>query len=154
MKTPIGKLIQVAFAVGFFGLFLSGRWDEFVQAYPDATAWDFALSLVPYLGAVLVGIVVFAALLAVARKVNAHFAPPQNPSPPADAGPLYALRTYPVHVGICVGMVVSSVVLYFFWPVAAMLAVGPTIGAWVLLGRRLGFEPANDPAAPHNPMRT
>ena len=160
MKSLAGKLSFAAFVGFWVFVHLGDEWVPYFAAHPGASGWDFALAQLPYLGSLFVGFAVLGALLValpkLARKIGLDrwFAPPQSAPPPADAGPLYALRTYPVHVGICAGMVVSSVVLYFFWPGAAMLAVGPTIMAWVLLGRRLGFEPANDPAAPHNQMRT
>ena len=156
MKALAGKLFFAAFVGLWVFVHLGDEWAPYFAAHPGATGWNFALAQMPYLGSLFVSLALLVALPKLARMIGVGrwFAPAQSPPPPADAGPLYAVRTYPVHVGICVGLVVASVLLYFFWPAAAMMSVGLTIGAWVLLGRRLGFEPANDPAAPHNPMRT
>ena len=62
MRSFAGKLIEAAFAMGFLGLFLYSRWEEFARTNPHATAWDFAVSLAPFFGAIVVGITIVAAL--------------------------------------------------------------------------------------------
>lgn len=158
MKSTAGKLFWAAIWLAFLGLNLSQEWDRFILAHPGASRWDFVLSLAPYFQEMFISLAAVGVIIGLAwivgARINKWFAPADNPPPPTDAGPIYALRTYPAHVTVCVGLVCASVVMFFYWPGGAMVTVGAAIGAWVLLGRRMGFEPGNDPAAPQNQMRS
>ena len=158
MKSAAGKLFWVAIWFVFLGANLSREWDSFIADHPGASVGDFVRASGPFLGQLILGIVGFIVLIKVvalvAKPVARWTAPPQSPPPPLDAGPLYALRTFPLHVSFCVGLIALNLVTFYAWPTAAMVLIGPTIGSWVLLARRMGFEPSNDPAAPHIESRT
>ena len=158
MKSVAGKLFWVAIWFVFLGANVSREWDSFIADHPGASVWDFTRASGPFLGQLILGIVGFIILVIViglvAKRVTRWTAPPESPPPPSDAGPLYALRTFPLHVGVSVGLIALNLITFYAWPTVAMVLIGPTIGSWVLLARRMGFEPSNDPAAPHIKSRT
>ena len=158
MKSVGGKLFWAAMSLVLLGTNLSREWDRFVSDRPGASGWDFARASGPYLGQFVLGLGVVVILIMLIKRcvkpVARWTAPSRSAPPPVDAGPLYALRTYPLHVGICMGLLAANLLTFYLWPRVAMVLVGPTIGAWVLLGRRMGFEPSNDPAAPQIHSRT
>ncbi len=158
MKSAAGKLFWVAIWFVFLGANVSREWDRFIADHPGASVEDFVLASGPSLGQLILGIVGFIVLIKVvglvAKPVARWTAPPQSAPPPSDAGPLYALRTFPLHVSVCVGLIALNLIAFYAWPTVAMVLIGPTIGSWVLLARRMGFEPSNDPAAPHIESRT
>ena len=158
MKSLAGKLFWVAISLLVLGVNVSEGWDRFVSEHPGASGWDFARASVPYLGLVVLGIagvlVVTMLVKLIAKPVARWTAPSRSAPPPSDAGPPYALRTYPLHVAVCLGLIAASLLAFYLWPTAAMVLTGLTIGAWVMLARRMGFEPSNDPAAPQNQSRT
>lgn len=157
MKSFAGRLFWAAISLVILMANVSREWDRFIENHPGASGWDFVRASAPSFGTMILGIavcIVLAVLIgSVASFVARWSAPPRNSPPPSDAGPLYALRTYPLHVGVCLVLVSLSLVTFFSWPVAAMVLIGLTIWSWVLLARRMGLEPPDDPAAPHNPSR-
>jgi hypothetical protein len=150
MKSWGGRLFFAVMWAGMFGITLSREWEEFVEAHPGASAGDFAWSLAPFAGQVIVAVALVGIFIALVRpRLSKWSTAPKNPPPP-DAGALYGVRTYPLHVAICLLLIGLTIALYFFWPGAAVVTVGLTIAAWVSLGHRLGFGPANDPAGPRH----
>ena len=155
MKSLAGRLFFAAIWLVMLGITVSGERDRFIEAHPGASGWDFALFLAPTLGQILLALALLGVLARLIwPRVTKWSSPREDRPPPADAGPLYAARTYPLHVLVCLLMIGVSTALLFSWPGAAMVAVALTIAAWVSLGRRLGFEPADDPAAPRNQARS
>ena len=155
MRSLAGRLFFAAIWLVMLGITVSQEWDRFVEAHPGASGWDFALSVVPFLAQLLTALALFGVLARLIwPKVTKWSSPREDRPPPADVGPLYAVRTYPLHVLVCLLMIGGSSALLFYWPGAAMVAVALPIAAWVSLGRRLGFEPADDPAAPRNQARS
>ena len=158
MKSVAGKLFFAAIWFVFLGANVSREWDRFIADHPGASVWDFTRASAPFLGQLVLGIAgVFFLIIViglVTKRATRWTVPPNSPAPPADAGPLYALRTFPLHVSVSVGLIAVSLLTFYSWPFVAMVLIGPTIGSWVLLARRMGFEPPNDPAAPHIKSRT
>ncbi|WP_428154562.1 hypothetical protein [Brevundimonas sp.] len=154
MKSRAGKLFFGVIWLLVLGNMVSLDWEQFAANHSGASIWDYLRDALPLLGqlaAFVVGIFVLGALASVvAPRLATLCAPPRNPAPPADAGPLYAMRTFPIHVGICVGLTAGVALTLLSWSVVAMILIVPAIGAWVLLARRMGFEPSNDPAASHS----
>lgn len=158
MKSKSGKLFFGAIWLVFFGMGFANAWDQFVRDHPGASGWDFLRAMAPLAVEpllIILGLVILGGVLGkVAEKFSRWPGAPNSPPPPVDAGPLYAIRSYPIHVGVCLGLVAATLFLFFSWPTGAMVLVGLTIAAWVMLARRMGFEPTNDPAAPQNQPRT
>ena len=162
MKSRAGKLFFGVLWLLFLGNMVSRDWEQFASNHLDASIWDYLRDALPLLGqlsvfmiCIMICIFVVGALTsAVGPRLARWFSSPRNPAPPADAGPLYAMRTFPIHVGICVGLTAGVALTLLSWSAVAMILIGPAIGAWVLLARRMGFEPPNDPAAPHSAQGT
>ena len=158
MRAAAGKLFFAAIWFVLLGANVSREWDRFIADHPGASVWDFTRASAPFLGQLVLaiaGLIVLVTVISlIAKRVTLWTVPPQSPAPPADAGPLYALRTFPLHVSVSVGLIAVSLLTFYSWPFVAMVLIGPTIGSWVLLARRMGFEPSNDPATPHIKSRT
>ena len=158
MKSVGGKVFWIAIWLLFTGASVAGEWDRFIADHPNASGWDFMRASAPYAAQMVLGIVIFIVLVGligrVASPVARWAAPPRSPPPPEDAGPLYALRTHPLHVGVCVSLVGACLVTFVSWPSAAMVLICPTIGSWVLLARRMGLGPLEASAVPQNQART
>jgi hypothetical protein len=158
VKSLAGKLFWATIWLLLLGNTVSRDWEHFAENHPGASVWDYVRDALPLLGQLAVFVVCILMIAALASvltpRVARWFAPPQDPAPPADAGPLYALRMFPIHVGVCVGLTAGVALTMLNWTAAAMILTGPSIAAWVLLARRMGFEPPNDPVSPHNQQRT
>ena len=85
------------------------------------------------------------------RKVERKVERWQKPAGPgAEASPMDALRLFPVHTAVFAGLVIAVVLVFWVHLGFAILLVAPAMMAAVLLSRRLGLEPPDDPAAPQN----
>lgn len=158
MKSLAGRLFFAFIWLAMLGIALSQQWDEFVTEHPGASGWDFARSLAPFLGEALAAAACFGLVAALASltwpRLVKWSSPREDSPPPVDAGPLYAVRTFPVQVAICLLLTGGTIALLFHRPGAAAVTLGLTLAAWVWLGRRLGFGPADTPAAPPNGTRS
>ena len=128
MKSAAGKLFWVAIWFVFLGANLSREWDSFIADHPGASVGDFVRASGPFLGQLILGIVGFIVLIKVvalvAKPVARWTAPPQSPPPPLDAGPLYALRTFPLHVSFCVGLIAVHLVPFYALPDCPIVSHG------------------------------
>ena len=158
MKSLAGKLFFGAIWVLSFGTMIWSDWIRFEEGHLDASFWDFVLGSGPLLGQVALGAVCVVAIGAlvslIGPRVSRWTAASEASPPPDGAGPIYALRTFPVHVGLSVGLVAGVILTLFTWTAAAVLLMGPAIASWVLLARRMGLEPPIEPASPHNQPRS
>ena len=153
------RLLEVVIYGFALLLFLDNLWTPLMEAYP---ALGFSGLLEQQQAGLLTG-AVFGLLIASlayrfsrpARKIERTVNRWQEPTGPGpEASPMEAIRFFPVHTLICACLVVAALVAFWMSPGAAMLLLVGALMAAVTLARRLGLEPQDDPAAPHNQQRT
>ncbi|MFT4956005.1 MAG: hypothetical protein ACI8U3_002404 [Brevundimonas sp.] len=140
-------------------LFLDNLWTPLLEAYPTPSL----KGLLEQQQAGLLTGAAFGLLIASlayrfsrpARKVERTVNRWQEPTGPGpEASPMDAIRFFPGHTLVCALLVVAALVAFWMHPGAAMLLLVGALMAAVTLARRLGLEPQDDPAAPHNQQRT
>jgi hypothetical protein len=158
-RRPWLSILEFAFYGVFLLLFLDSVWSPLRAANPMLGL----RGLLEYQQAGLVTGVLLTLLVSSlayrfsrpARKIERTVNRWQEPTGPGpEASPMDAIRLFPVHTLVCACLVVAALVAFWTFPAAAMLILVGALVAAVTLARRLGLEPPDDPAAPHNQQRT
>ena len=154
MKALTGKLLEIVFFLLGLAFLLSNKWERLQEAHPTASQEFLVSKMVIFSGQWGLSLVAFISLMVVLARFSPWLKRLGGPSsknpPPTDAGPLYALRTFPLHVAICVGSIGACLLTAQQWPHVAMGLAAFSLAAWVALGRRMGFDPADTQTQPQN----
>lgn len=143
------RWIFFAFWLAYGGFFLWRSWDESLERDPDgqfgAFLWTGLLDWAPAIGVALLVLAAIGLIMSFEAWLLERSAPPKEP-----ITPLLLLRRHPLHVVMCAGLLALTAWGFLNDSSLGLIGMGGAIWAFVTLARRLGLEPPNDPAAPHN----
>lgn len=143
MRSLAGRICGAALVLLFLALQVDGLWKEFIADRPGGTLAEFARYSAPELRDFGLGVLLIigvAVVAAFALHMTARLtAPSKLTPPPANAGPGYAVRAFPVHTLICVLLTAGALAAFFPMPWIATILTGLAIMAWVGLARRMGL---------------
>lgn len=136
--------------VFFVGFKVGAAWQKAESNTPGLAFIGWALDGVqrqaPFIAG---GVLALITLLAITSGIpGASRTKPQPPEGPIT--PSLVLQRYPVNLGTCVAALILTVWGIFTGSSLAVFGIAAAGMASVSLARRLGLEPPNDPAAPHN----